>query len=77
MIQTRKFSTVSLSGGHRPAALPLTLVVEGVPEPGEGLHFFLHRCMTAEQGAMLEEHSVILRGCPCARGKSPAFPSTR
>jgi hypothetical protein len=40
MIQTRKFSTVSLSGGHRPAALPLTLVVEGVLEPGEGLHFF-------------------------------------
>lgn len=50
-----KFSTVSLSGGHRPDALPLTLVVEGVPEPGEGLHFFVHRCMTAEQRAMLEE----------------------
>ena len=53
---TRKFSTVSLSGGHRPDALPLTLVVEGVPEPGEGLSFFVHRCMTAEQRAMLEEH---------------------
>ncbi|HQF90698.1 MAG TPA: hypothetical protein PK393_04080 [Synergistaceae bacterium] len=52
----RKFSTVSLSGGHRPDALPLTLEVEGVPEPGEGLSFFVHRCMTAEQRAMLEEY---------------------